>query len=101
MCWVRKPAISGSTLISTSENKENLFIIQYKNISKYKKERIKTMWFHGDPRKDIIFRSGFWIRIRNGFAFLESLDPEPHFLEFLDLDPDPHSDPDPKFFFAF
>ena len=45
------------------------------------------------------------IRIRIGSAFFESLDPypdsDPHFLESLDLDPDPYFDPDPKLVFYF
>jgi len=45
--------------------------------------------------------AGFRIRIRIGFASLEPLDQDPHFLKPLDLDPDLHFDPDPKFFFYF
>ena len=37
----------------------------------------------------------------SGSAFLESLDPDPHFLESLDLDPDTHFDPETKIFFCF
>jgi len=45
--------------------------------------------------------AGFRIQIRIGSAFLASLEPDPHFSESLDLDPDLHFDPDPKFFFRF
>jgi len=50
---------------------------------------------------EVVFDPGFRIQIRicMGSALLKSQDPDPHFLR--PLNPDPHSDPDPKVFFYF
>jgi len=47
---------------------------------------------------NLSFPSGFRIQIRIGSAFFEYLDPDLHFLKFLDPVPNFHFDPDLKSF---